>query len=254
MMGNKFILGDCMDKKNGLPSYPDNYFGLAIIDPPYGIQDDGRKHQGRVFRKDGTAIKKRDKRNGAVVKVKPQKYKLTSRYDNEQPNQEYFDELFRVSKYQIIWGCNYLQFDQKAQSSGRIFWDKVNGDCDQSDFEVAWTNLFSSVRRVRYMWNGLLQGRSLREGHISQGNRALCEKRVHPNHKPTKLYSWVLKLEGIQKDWILLDTHVGGASSLLTFERFDMNYVGYEIDPDYYAAAKRRMSAGIQKDLFSKIK
>lgn len=241
MKMNKFILGDCMDPEFGLPSYPDNYFDLSIVDPPYGIKDDGRNHLGRVYKKSGDAIKKRDPRNGKLIKVKPQTYKITSKYDDKQPSQDYFNELFRVSKHQIIWGCNYLKFDQKDKSSGRIIWDKVNGNTDQSDCEIAWTSLFSSIRMLSFMWNGMLQGKSLNEGKVSQGNNALKEKRRHPNHKPERLYAWLVHLKQVKKHYKLLDTHVGSASSLEAFSKYNFSYVGYEIDSDYYAAAKNRM-------------
>lgn len=228
---------DCMEI---MQRYPDNYFDLAVVDPPYGIKEDGRNHLGRSYKKSGEPVSKIDKRNGAVVVVPPPNYYLGSQYDDKQPEQSFFNELFRVSKRQIIWGCNYLQFSQKTQSSGRIVWDKVNGDCDQSDCEIAWTNLFSSVRQIEYMWCGMLQGKSIKEGRVSQGNNKLKEKRIHPNHKPQKLYDAIYS-RWCNKSWKIIDPMTGGASSILSGLRFGFDeIVGIEIDEKHYQAAHKR--------------
>jgi len=220
---------------------PDKAFDIAICDPPYGIGDDGRKHKGRIFRKDGTAILKKDPRNGSVIRIKAQKYKLNSGYDNSQPEQSYFDELIRVSKHQIIWGENYIDFNQKSKSSGRIVWDKVNGESDQSDCEIAWTSKHISVRIFSYMWSGMLQGKSANEGKLSQGNKLLCEERIHPNHKPVILYKWLLKNYAKEGDKIL-DTHAGSFSIGIACHDYGFDLVGCELDNDYYEAALKRFN------------
>lgn len=228
---------DCME---GMKQYPDKHFDLAICDPPYGIGEDGRSHVGRIYKKDGTAIVKIDKRNGSVIKVKPQKYKLSSGYDDKHPTPEYFNQLFRVSKFVIIWGENYMSFYQKEKQSGRIIWDKVNGGSDQSDAEIAFTNCHDSVRIVKYMWSGMLQGKSLSEPHISQGDRSKCERRIHPNHKPILLYKWLLTNYAKPGDKIL-DTHLGSGSIALACHELKFDLVGYEIDKDYFDAAQNRL-------------
>jgi len=229
---------DCMDF---LKSAADKSFDLAILDTPYGIEDDGRNHRGRVFKKDGSRILKKDPRNGSVIKIKPQKYKLDSGYDNGHPDQEYFDHVFRVTKNQIIFGENYISFNQKDTSSGRIIWDKVNGETDQSDCELAWTSCHSSVRMFSYMWNGMLQGISATEGRVSQGNRALCEERIHPNHKPVILYKWLLKNYAKPGDKIL-DTHGGGMSIAIAAHDYKFDLTICEKDKDHFNAGLKRFN------------
>lgn len=231
----KYILGDCMEH---LVNYKDNHFDLAVVDPPYGIGEDGSKTKGRTFRKDGTSRKSVDKRTGRKSVIfntyKPKNW------DSKQPNQDYFNELFRVSKKQIIWGCNYLTFDQKNKSSGRIFWDKVNGSNDFSDGEIAFSSLFSSVRMFVFMWNGMLQGKSAVNGRINQGNKSLCEKRQHPTQKPVALYRWILQNYAKPND-LILDTHVGSASSLIACHMEGFDYVGFEKDEDYFRDSTKRL-------------
>jgi site-specific DNA-methyltransferase (adenine-specific) len=227
---------DCMVM---MSRYPDKFFDLAIVDPPYGIKDDGRRHLGRIFRKDGTQRISYDSRNGAVIKRKPQTYKLNGCYDNSQPTQQYFNELFRVANKIIIWGCNYIRFKQKDDSSGLIIWDKVNGETDQSDCEVAWTNVHTSVRQITYMWSGMLQGKSLSEGNVSQGDRAKCEKRIHPNHKPQALYKWLMANYAESGDKIL-DTHMGSQSSRIAAFNMGFDYWGTEIDKEYFEKGNQR--------------
>jgi site-specific DNA-methyltransferase (adenine-specific) len=244
-MKGEYILGDCMEYLGG---YADNHFDLAIVDPPYGIGEDGSKTKGRGYKKDGSRLIKTDKRTG-------RKYHAYSNYkpknwDSKQPDQSYFDELFRVSKNQIIFGCNYLTFTQKARSSGRIFWDKVNGANDFSDGEMAFSSLFSSVRMFSFMWNGMLQGKSAVNGKLNQGNKKLCEKRQHPTQKPVELYRWLLRNYAKPND-LILDTHVGSASSLIACEMEGFKYVGFEKDSDYYQQSTKRIKQHLaQKVLF----
>ncbi len=155
------------------------------------------------------------------------------------PTKEYFDELFRVSKNQIIWGCNY--FDYIFPSTGRIVWDKCNGKSTFSDCEIAYCSSHDSVRMFRFMWNGMMQGKSIEEGHIMQGNKKLNEKRIHPTQKPVTLYEWLLTKYAREGD-IILDTHVGSGSSLIACERLGFEYIACDIDPFYFAAANERIA------------
>lgn len=218
----QFILGDCMNEENGLPSYPDKYFDLAIVDPPYGIGEDGSKTQGRRVGSD------------KWKKPLPSTYKAYHGNDKEPPDQTYFKELIRVSKNQIVWGANHFIDKIGVASPCWIVWDKKY-ETDGSDFadcELAWTSFKSAVRKAKMAWIGF--------AHINHG-----EKRLHPNQKPISLYRWLLE-NYAKPGQLILDTHVGSASSLIACESMGFDYVGFEIDPDYYAAANNRMSKGIQ--------
>lgn len=213
---NQFINGDCLI---GMKEYPDNYFDLAIVDPPYFSGPEKREYYGNKESQIG------------VKRV----YQKTDEW--QVPNKEYFDELFRVSKDQIIWGVNYYDYNF---SSGRIIWDKVNGDSSFSDCEIAYCSKHDSVRLFSYMWNGMMQGKSISDGSIQQGNKKLNEKRIHPTQKPVNLYRWLLQ-KYAKPEFKILDTHVGSASSLIAFEEFGCDYVGFEKDKVIYDLALVRL-------------
>ena len=213
---SEFINADCMDV---MRQYPDGYFDLAIVDPPYFSGPEKRKYYGRKISPIG------------VQRL----YGQTSEW--EIPGTEYFEELFRVSKNQIIWGVNYFQYNF---APGRIVWDKVNGQSSFSDCEIAYCSFHDSVRLFRYMWNGMMQGKSISEGHIQQGNKSLNEMRIHPTQKPVNLYIWLLHNYASDGDKIL-DTHVGSASSLIACKELGFEYVGCELDKNIYNLAKQRL-------------
>ena len=215
---SKFINANCLDV---MRQYPDAYFDLAIVDPPYFSGPEKRKFYGRKISPIG------------VQRL----YGQTSEW--QIPNKDYFDELLRVSKNQIIWGVNYYDY---SFGSGRIVWDKVNGQSSFSDCELAYCSFHDSVRLFRYMWNGMMQGKSISEGHIQQGNKALNEVRIHPTQKPVNLYLWLLQSYAKKGDKIL-DTHVGSASSLIAYEELGLDYVGCELDKNIFDLAKQRLEA-----------
>lgn len=225
-MIRKFENIDCMI---GMAEYPDNYFDLAIVDPPYGLKMSSGFTQGEV-------VKYVDKRNGSLNFIERKQYPIKE-WDNNKPNKNYFDELFRVSKNQIIWGGNHFEL---PSSKCFIVWDKVNGKTNQSDCELAWTNFNIGIKLFRYMWNGMYQGKSIDKGDIQQGDKRLNEERIHPTQKPIKLYRWLLKNYAKEGD-LILDTHVGSASSLIACEDTGFEYVGFELDKDYYEAAQKRL-------------
>lgn len=208
-----------MDCANGMKEFPDKYFDLAIVDPPYFSGPEKREYYGRKISPIGVH----------------RSYEVSDYWIVPEP--EYFEELERVSKHQIIWGCNYFKW---SFPSGRIVWDKCNGNSSFSDCEIASCSLHDSVRLFRYMWNGMMQGKSIKEGYIQQGNKRLNEKRIHPTQKPVNLYRWILQTY-YQPGWKLLDTHVGSASSLIAFEELKIPYVGFEIDPKRYKDAVQRL-------------
>lgn len=205
---NSFICGDCMDY---LPQFPDKYFDLAIVDVPYGIGEDGSKNHTRT------------------KLAKSKDYKGYTGNDLKAPDKEYFDELFRVSKNQIIWGANHFISKIPYDSKCWIVWDKENGESDFADCELAWGSFDSAVRIFRFRWAGMLQG-----------NMKNKEYRIHPNQKPVALYEWLLSKYAKQGDKIL-DTHVGSASSLVAFHRNGYQYIGFEKDPYYYDLASKRL-------------
>lgn len=209
---------DCMD---GMKEFPDKFFDIAVVDPPYFSGPEKRGYYGRKI---------------SPINVQ----RIYEKTDNwEVPDKKYFDELARVSKHQIVWGCNY--FDYRF-GSGRIVWDKCNGKSSFSDCELAFCSLHDSVRLFRYMWNGMMQGKSIDEGWIQRGNKKLNEYRIHPTQKPVDLYRWIVR-EYIKPGWKVLDTHVGSASSLIVYHEAGIQYVGFEIDRNMYQKAKKRLDA-----------
>ena len=218
---------DCME---GMKQFPDKYFELAIVDPPYFSGPEKRKFYGRKVSPIGVQRHYEPSNNWNV------------------PGKDYFKELSRVSKNQIIWGCNYFDY---SFGHGRIIWDKVNGKSSFSDCEIAYCSMHDSVRLFRYMWNGMMQGKSIEEGHIQQGNKSKNEKRIHITQKPVALYIWLLQHYAKQGDKIL-DTHVGSASSLIACHKLGFDFIGFEIDKNCYEKANKRLAdEKAQINLFS---
>lgn len=200
-----------MDCMQGMKEFPDKYFDLAIVDPPYGIGENGDKNHTRE----------------KLAKAK--NYKAFSGNDIESPDKEYFDELFRVSKNQIIWGANHFISKIPIDSHCWIVWDKDNGENDFADCELAWTSFNSAVRRFKYRWQGMLQQ-----------NMKNKEIRIHPTQKPVALYEWILSRYAKDGD-IILDTHVGSASSLIACYNTNHKFVGFELDKYYYELSNKRL-------------
>lgn len=212
---------DCMEYMAGLP---DKAFDLAIVDPPYGI--DAAEKMGGEKRVSG---------KGAALKTAFDK----KDWDRSIPTQQYFTELFRVSKDQIIWGANYMT-DFIPPSMGWIVWDKDNGTTKFSDCELAYSSFERALRKFRFMWNGMLQG--------DMKNK---EDRIHPTQKPVALYKWCLDTYA-QPGGKILDTHLGSGSSAIAAHRMGFDFVGCELDKDYYdAACKRFKEQTAQQKLFA---
>lgn len=209
-----------MDCLIGMKEFPDKYFDLAIVDPQYGRKEHGGKDRSKYV----------TQKNGTKIFVPGNNYENRN-WDNEPAGKEYFDELMRVSKHQIIWGVNYFDYPLVG---GRIIWDKCNDGSAQSDAEIAYCSLHNRVDIFRYMWRGMFQGKSISQGTIQQGNKKLNEKRIHPTQKPINLYRWIIQKYNIPKDWKILDSHVGSASSLIAFHEAGLQCVGFEIDEYYY--------------------
>lgn len=203
---------DCMDYMRGLP---DKSFDLAIVDPPYfeGPNKPGFYRNGEY----------------SSTLVPAGKYGELKHWD--VPGPVYFKELKRVSRHQIIWGANHFADRFNASGSGWIVWDKENGTSSFADAELAFSSFDRAVRVFRYRWNGMIQG--------SHGKPKLNEKRIHPTQKPVKLYEWLLANYAKPGDRIL-DTHLGSASSAIAAHYGGFDFVGTELDPDYFVAAQAR--------------
>jgi len=217
---NSFVCGDCMDY---LKEFPDNYFDLSIVDPPYG----GVTQGGYMSNKMGGGVAKN--RNDYHLGV----------WQYGRPSDDYFKELLRVSKNQIIWGGNYYA-SLLPDSQGWIVWDKEKPEgVSFADAELAWTSFDVATRIFKFAWNGMLQG--------DMKNK---EAKIHPTQKPVRLYEWVLSRYAKDGDTIL-DTHVGSGSSLIACHETDHKYIGFEIDPVYYEKAKQRIDeASSQVNIF----
>lgn len=204
--------GDCMEALRGMA---DNSYDLAIVDPPYGIKMDSRGMNGRQA-------------NGRHRATQSQY--AVKEYDDNPPEQSYFDELRRVSKSQIVWGANHFISLLPIDSPCWIVWFK-NGQsmapCN-ADCELAWTSFKTPVKMFRLDWCGF--------GHINAG-----EKRTHPNQKPVALYKWLLSNYAKEGDKIL-DTHLGSGSIAIACWDAGYDLTGYELDEDYYDAACARLA------------
>jgi len=200
---------DCMEYLKGCK---DNQFDLAIVDPPYGIGESGKTNSSR----------------GKLAKAK--KYKSFAGSDISSPEKEYFNELKRVSKSQIIWGANhFIQKIPNANSSCWVVWDKVNGATDFADSELAYTSFKTAVRNFSFQWQGMLQ-------HDMKNK----EIRIHPTQKPVALYKWLLHHYAKEGDKIL-DTHLGSGSIAIACDEMGFDLVGCELDTDYFNAAVKRI-------------
>ena len=201
--------------------YPDKYFDLAIVDPPYGIGEDGSKNKSR-----GLGIGSKKKK--ALGKSKD--YHSFYGYDKEPANKDYFIELKRVSKNFIVWGANhFIENIPSANSSCWIVWNKENGDNDFADCELAYTTFKTAVRKIDFKWHGMLQG--------DMKNK---ETRIHPTQKPAALYKWLLDKYAKPEDKIL-DTHLGSGSIAIACHDYDFGLTACELDTEYYEKAVQRI-------------
>ena len=201
-------LMDCME---GLKQIPDKYFELAVVDPPYGIGMDNSNKRTKPSRPN------------SYTQDPDFRYHKTD-WDKNRPTQEYFNELFRVSKIQIVWGancfCEYL-----PSGNGWIFWNKLNGlDNCFSDGEFAYC---SKGVQSRYFECSTFDG-------LNGG-----KDRIHPTQKPQALYEWLLKNYAKESDKIL-DTHLGSGSSRIACQKAGLEFVGFELDEDYFIASVKR--------------
>jgi len=200
------------DNMEMMKRYPDNYFDLAIVDPPYGIGFDNKIREAK-----------------------------TKNWDNAIPTDEYFNELKRVSKNQIIWGANYFPYLWKNGCKGFVFWNKdVNFD-SYSAGELAYTSFDKPAKYFYYAWNGLADG-------IRGRNKQ--QKTIHPTQKPQQLYKYCLDNYAKQGDKIL-DTHLGSGSIAIACHDYGFELTACELDKDYYDSAIKRIKNHVaQQTLF----
>lgn len=211
---------DCMEY---MQSLPDNAFDLAIVDPPYGI------NFGEFNRTNRTSTGKT---------IKADKYK-NEEWDDSIPTDEYFNELNRVSKNQIVWGGNYFPYLWRYGCKGFIFWSKNNPVPNFSDGELAWASFNKVARKFDFNYYGNLEGSTK------------ASIKIHPTQKPLALYEWLLTNYAKQGDKIL-DTHGGSFSSAIACHNLGFEYVGCELDNDYFeAGVKRVKQAMAQERLFA---
>ena len=216
--GVELTCEDCMDL---MKRYPDKYFDLAIVDPPYFNGPNKLGYYGADISPTGVARKN---------------YKPIGKWD--LPTHEYHDELCRVSKQQIVWGINYMPFLPKT--SGRIIWDKkkVFGK-SFSEAEIASCSLITSTRFFRYTWDGM-----------RQENMKNKEPHYHPTQKPVALYKWLLS-KYAHPGWKILDTHLGSGSHAIACLDLGFPLTACEIDEDYFSAAVERLRLFASQSVFN---
>ena len=197
------------DNMQLMARYEDNHFDLAIVDPPYGIGFSD-------YQRSGDKLKERYTKNGK------------KKWDDNPPQKEYFDELFRVSKNQIIWGGNYFDL---PPTQCFVFWDKMATVTNFADGELAWTSFAKVARKFKYAWNGLSDG-------IVGRNKKI--KSIHPTQKPIQLYEWLLDNYAKEGDKIL-DTHLGSGSIAIACHNRKFDLTACELDTEYYTKAMERI-------------
>ncbi len=200
--GISLIHGDCLQ---ALKSYGDNYFDVAIVDPPYGIGIDGQKQSINL--------------NNPKANRKAHDFKG---WDNEIPTAEYFAELERVSKNQIIWGANYFVEHLHKGTKGWVVWYKGQEGLTMSDAELAYSSFDCATRVVKINRVELLK-----------------DGTIHPTQKPIKLYKWLLENYTNEND-LILDTHLGSGSIAIACHQMKRKLIAYEIDAEYYQKACKR--------------
>lgn len=223
-----------MDCMGAMKQMPDKYFDLAVVDPPYGIG---------VMR----PAKKQNRSKNKNVKVSVgggSRSTLKSYHpfdDTKLPDAEYFSELKRVSKNQIIWGGNYFLdlLPEERATQCIIVWDKCRRGMAFADCELAWTSFQQPSRIFTFKWNGMLQGDMKHK-----------EERIHPTQKPVALYRWIYEHYAKSGDKIL-DTHLGSQSSRIAAYERNLDFIGFEIDKEYYRLGCERFEKSIaQQNLF----
>jgi site-specific DNA-methyltransferase (adenine-specific) len=205
-------LMDCIE---GMKQYPDKWFDLAVVDPPYGID---------VAKTGKVGGNNAGKANDYGAKE----------WDKQPPNEEYFHQLFRVSKNQIVFGANHFISKMPHDSSCWLVWDKDNSG-NFADCELAWTSFDPAVRKFQWRWNGMLQQ-----------NMKDKEKRIHHTQKPVALYDWIFH-NYAKPDFKILDTHLGSQSSRIAAHKHGLDFTAFELDEEYFEKGNKRFDEYISQ-------
>lgn len=225
-MENSIVFNtDCIE---GLKKYSDNYFDLAIVDPPYGINatkfpmgssPNRKDHKGNL----STAVKLKGRLNNGSGKLKNRLLnKSVIDWDNTVPNDEYFDQLFRVSKNQIIFGGNYFKL---PPTRCIICWDKMQPWENFSQWEMAWTSFDKPAKMYKISNTG--------------GNNE--EKKIHPTQKPIRLYDKIIR-DFAKPGFKILDTHLGSGSLRISAFKANLELTAFEINKDYFFDQQKRFN------------
>ena len=198
------------DNMELMARYPDNHFDLAIVDPPYGIDADVKNSQNKVQSKKSAT---KSKKYGSQL------------WDSNIPTDEYFDELIRISKKQIIWGANYF-----GLVGGMIYWHKNVTMPTYSTGELAWVSWLNKLDFVDITWHGMIQH--------DMSNK---ETRIHPTQKPVALYKWLLD-KYAKQGYKILDTHLGSGSIAIACHDYDFDLTACELDKEYFDKAMQRIN------------
>jgi site-specific DNA-methyltransferase (adenine-specific) len=200
---SEVYLEDCV---KALKRYADNHFDLAIVDPPYGIER---------FKNVTTTPSSKD--------VHAKRFQRMETVNNDKPSDEYWSELFRVSKNQIVWGANNFEL---PPSEYFLCWNKQQAMPNFATLEYAWVSM------------GLKKPAKLFTYSIHKHNQV---DKVHPTQKPIPLYDWILQNYAKEGD-LILDTHLGSGSSRIAAYKGGFNFVGFEIDQEYYEKQEKRFN------------
>ena len=222
----------------GMQDWPNKYFGLSIPDPPYFAGPNKKAFYGHTV---------------SPINVKRINYNPINKW--ELPSDLFFEQLYRVSDDQIIWGANYYPQIGPVHATPRgieelaswieehpvgwIVWDKCQTNPSFNDYELAWTSFGRPTVIFTFMWSGMLQGKSMLQGHIMQGNKRLNQKRIHQTQKPFEIYQWSF-LNYADKSKPILDTHLGSQSSRIVAYKMGFDFVGYELDEQVFNSGNQR--------------
>lgn len=231
-------------------------FDLSIDDPPYGIGESSKNHNSR-----NTPVVQK---NGEKLKIKSSNY-LQSDWDQQTPEEEYFDYIKKIAKNNIVFGANYFksligkpqkpprrnEYEKFLQDNpvGWIIWDKMNGTNDFSDCEIIYTTFDFPSHIIYFMWNGMMQGTycgpDYDKAKIQQGNKKLNEKRIHPTQKPIPVYDYLFDNYSGPNQTVV-DHFVGSGSSRISAHRNQINYVGFESNKSHYLDQEKRFKVELQ--------